>query len=687
MSERIILDPAELAGDRAELDITDWLTPDGVDWGAAEIEPYYADGGAVGRVVIDYRIPNRQVVAPMRLQPRGGTAFATIRSLVQAKVAEFQDRGGWVKRVTTSGGTLFADVHSAGLTLSGDWGQAHRDHDVGAEIRFERSPDFYGDWIELDAMLGSAQIVGVLPEDGRDAVIRGDFPLGNRCRITLADASGNNQRGAFCAVRCRNYDAAATARLLYEAEDMTPMDIATATRTPMAGFRGTGGIVHTAVGSQWTPLFNTDLVGVGHLTHTGSYRVLLKCRALGGPELLLRLAWDVGDLTNPTTNSLVSLPIYSQTASGSYVLDLGQITIDRSPVGTHQWIGVVQACTNGVGTRTVHVDCMYLLPLDEFSVFAMAPISVAQGMEPWVARDEFGQATGGGTVALNGLTLPVGGRWITSGATTDFFVEDTFDTCQRTTTADTATRFAVSTIVNAGAIAVTTQVACYGAADNAAIGSAAVIARYGDSSNYVYAAVSWPGDRANVQQVVEVVKKVAGAGTFLARVNVNFQLNMNYRLILMALDDGTWAAWWLTSGATPGNPIACGTDADLASGGALARGSVGIWDWNRSAVARTRVYSDFGAWAPQADYVAYGGQGMELSTEGFYRADADGIGAGPIAHAVGRVPRLPSSGPVELIAKHSLGTFDNRLPDAIDSNVNGLRATVYYRPCWLGVAE
>src|SRR5215204_5448647 len=113
MPERITLDPTEVSTGRASFDITPWMSEDGADWGDSEIQAYMADQ-ARGATPVDFRVPNRQVQIPLRLRDRGGTAFASVRALVQAKAALFQREGGWLRRLT-SGGTVYADVVNASL--------------------------------------------------------------------------------------------------------------------------------------------------------------------------------------------------------------------------------------------------------------------------------------------------------------------------------------------------------------------------------------------------------------------------------------------------------------------------------------------------------------------------------------------------------------------------------------------
>jgi hypothetical protein len=59
MAERIILDDTNVATSRVQLDITDWIDDEGVDWGEAATVAY-TSAGQRGDTVVDYRVPNAQ---------------------------------------------------------------------------------------------------------------------------------------------------------------------------------------------------------------------------------------------------------------------------------------------------------------------------------------------------------------------------------------------------------------------------------------------------------------------------------------------------------------------------------------------------------------------------------------------------------------------------------------------------
>jgi predicted transcriptional regulator len=64
MAETIVLDPAAVATSRTSVDITAFVSSEGIDWGDAAIEAYMADAER-GSTVVDFRIPNRIVTIPL----------------------------------------------------------------------------------------------------------------------------------------------------------------------------------------------------------------------------------------------------------------------------------------------------------------------------------------------------------------------------------------------------------------------------------------------------------------------------------------------------------------------------------------------------------------------------------------------------------------------------------------------
>jgi hypothetical protein len=682
LAETIVLDPAEVDPGRFELDITSWISSEGVDWGDAEIAAYMAEQ-ARGSSPVDFRVPNRTITVPFALKDRGGVSFDVIREQVQAKAALFQQEGGRVKRVLSNGGTVYADVTNATLKLSGGWGQAHRDYDTEATLTLEAIPDFYGNEITLNDHVETAAAELVFTE----AQVLGDHP--GRVRIVVDEDDGEDQLGLIWGFRSRHYSSAATARLVYEAEALGP--VAPAAGTALAGASG-GTVVYIAdVATGWTPLLDTRLGGTAYLTHEGSYRVWARCRSIQGTAVQVRLVWDVGDLTLPVENTAVTIP---GTEGPFYALDFGEVRLDAPPVGTHRWHGVFQAKGES-GGESASIDRVWFQPLDEGAGrLRVASQALEPGLTGYSARDEFNQTAG----ALAGKTAPAGGVWAGAGDTDDFSVETTGKTAQRTAVSDADAntgRYAVSGVAAFAVQVVQIDVkrAAFGSNSSAEILDMGALARYTNTSNWLMAHIDVVTGTSSNPEIFEfrVRKRVAGTVTTLKTVAIgsfshsSYWLNASYTIRLSVDAAGRWSAWWYQVESAAGDPIAQGQDTDLATGGVLASGKPGFYDAKQGSTAQTRNADNFLAWSPERDAIIHASQSAELRWNGMFREDSAGAGYGPVSHVIGDLPRIPPSGlegrTVETFLKASRGD----LVELPDGGIDDISARIYYQPSYLFV--
>lgn len=670
MAETLVLDPGAVATSRTAVDITPWMTDEGVDWGDGAIEAYLADG-AIGASPVDYRLPNRQISVPMKLMARGTVTFETIRRQLQSKVALFQKEGGWISRVTPAGGTVFADVVNASLVLGGDWMQANttaaQRADVRVELKMEVSPDFYGSEITLDDKTETTLpvLTTVLKQSAADAVISGDYP--GRVRIVVDEDDSDKQLGLMWGFRSRYYDSASTAALFYQAEALTPLDVAA--NFALAGASGGTVVRHNSLAANWTPVLSTQILSGGaHMTHRGSYRVWARCYStVFGSSPSVRLVWDVGDLTYPAENAPVTVP----DLASFYLVNLGTIRLDAPPVGTHRWIGMIQAKAEASNSN-IHIDAIMFQPIDDGAGWITAPISPGQGLSTYAARDEYNQSAGTAT----GKVLQVGGTYSGAGDADDFSIDATAHTLTRASINDAGN---VGRQLIAGTATFTNvrvRVDAKHSAVHASVPPAApgkqVMARWVDSANFAMAGL--------YDTTVNVVTRIASATNQLQSVSItDIGLDL-FETITFGLDtEGRYFVW---VGAIA-EPIISGQDAVFATGGALASGRIGIYDLYEQATASTRTYDNFAAWVPTSEAAIHASQSGEIRTDGVFREDAAGVAWGPAGEVAGALPRIPSSGletrKVELFIKGSRGNFD-RIPD---SGIDDISAQAFYRPSWL----
>jgi hypothetical protein len=396
--EEIVLDPSEIATGRVELSLHSQnilVRPEGPDWGNAEIVAYTAEL-ARGERPIDFRLPNRKVTIPLLLLTAGGGfTFDAAREELQAKVALIQHEGGWLRRTLRNGAVYYLEIVNAALFFGGGTLQASRDIDAAATLELEAIPDFFGDERELDPISAAdpPDLVQVLQDGGSDAVIEGNYP--GRVRIEVTEDGGADRLGMIGAVRCRHYSSAASAAVTYAAQDLTPLDAAT-----VVG----GEVVHANVGTDWTPVLGMQ-EGSTFPTHTGSYRLWAIADSDDGAAVRLRAVWNVGDLAFPEENDAWVFP----GASSRYIANLGEIRLDRVPIGNHRWDGEVQA-KGEAGGEHARIRRVWFQPLDESAWRLQAVVDDAAVFADQVAElrtDGMFRATADGT-AYGPTSPPIG---------------------------------------------------------------------------------------------------------------------------------------------------------------------------------------------------------------------------------------------------------------------------------------
>lgn len=687
MAERIVLDPSGIDSTRTSLDITPWIGADGVDWGDAGIQTYLAEQ-VRGETPVDYRVPNREVSAPLVFNTaQGGTTTLQARAKIQAKVALFQREGGAIMRVTDSGGTVYADVVDAGFRATSVPGWASRGSaDPGASLSLTCQPDFYGEETTLADHTETSLPVLIFT----DTSVSGDYPA--RVRIVVDEDDSDTQLGLLWGFRSRYYNSATAAALGHEAETLQTLD--TAAKAALSGASGGTVVTHGTLSTNWTPVVGTNIGGTTYMTHQGSYRVWARLYSTSGTTVQARLAWDVGDMVAPTENAAFRLP----SGTAFYWADLGEVRLDAPPVGTHRWQGQVQG-KGDVGAENLSVDYLAFQPLDEGAgMLTYRDATQLTGGSVFVS-DPFNQTAG----SLTTKVLPTGGTWTgagdadgaddfqTSGASTYYIsrtaVSDADANTGRYAIAGVPGAAANSVLTNTNAV-VTLKSVSAAVTTNDRFG---VFARYTDTSNWLFWGVTYYS-ALNAQ--ASLIKRVAGTtttiwnsstvGTYLGN---SSGIADEKILRLQVFANGVWIIY--------GNEIvqAYGYDSALVTGGSLASGKVGIYDARVSATACTRIYDDFAAAGdystvtPSVDAVLYATRSAQLTTDGMFRQDAGGNAYGPVSIVAGDLPRYPVAGlesrTTQVFLKGSRGDFDQ----VADAGIDDISARVTYRPCWLFVPD
>lgn len=664
MPERIVLDPSELASGRTELDITPWLAQDGIDWGDAEVSAYQAPA-LRGAIPVDYTVPNRSISGGLIFSKTvGGTTTAQARTAIATKMAQIQREGGWLKRVTNSGGTVFTEIVNATFRATSVSGlYSARDMDLDASFSLEAIPEFYENEVtDSDNSTTTAREL-IFTQTG----LSGDNPA--RVRLVVDNDGTTDWRGLIWAFRSRHFPRdgshQTTAKVTYGAEELQPLD--TATKVALSGAHGGTVVTHGTVSTNWTPVVGTNIGGTSYMTHTGTYRVWGRVYSTSGTLVQSRFVWDVGDFVNPAENTSFRMP----GASNYYIMDYGEIRLDPSSVGTHRWQGQIQAKGNA-GAENFSVDKVWLQNTDEGAGVITSPLSFAVGLATYSARSEFNTESG----VVTGDSLAVGGTWAAAtGSDTDDYSESN-DELTRTAVSDTAARI----IYPAGMSNLTTMSASLDFKRTSGDARSGLVVRYEGTDSNDYLLVEAP-----TSSTFRVAKVVGGSGTVLASTVVYLNANAYYTIRAFVNPLGQFVAEIAPQGATSPTARLTGTDSVLATSGALASGKAGIYDFNDSSIACTRTYDNFGAWVPAADAVAFASRSVQLGTEAILRQDSGGTAYGPVTDVIGDLPRLPTtSGTIEVALIPSSGDFDT-LPDTLGTA--SISARPYRRPSWLYVDD
>jgi hypothetical protein len=447
----------------------------------------------------------------------------------------------------------------------------------------------------------------------------GDVPaLG---RLIVTDTATQSRRHVEWGLENRHYNASTS--LLIDSDDMVTSGFGGTTGT-LSGAYDPNASGNSIISGNFVGTAASALVGTGNLSHVGSFRV--KGRVTSNVDASVgihaRFVWQVAD--GPfAANDWVTLR-YGDLAWEE--VDFGAITISSVLSGTQRWTGRIEYKTDGF-SGAFYVDYLTLIPTGEgYGKARIARNSLAGVV---VDYDQFASTTA--TSALNGTTSDSGDVWATSGDATDFTFTDDLsgENIKRATTAD-ATNGRYAVLGTATPTNVMVQSLIYhtaspsGASQEATSG---VIARWTDSSNYVRGVLgrSYTGS-VNQQLMLQVI--VAGTAVLDERVSVpvNYGINTWYQINLVAYTSGRMVLQLLDSSGGLVIATTEGTATQVATGGALASGKSGIYDYSDSAATTvTRYYDDFVTATPEAEpIVLYSGRNMQVRHDDVIRQDSTG---------------------------------------------------------------
>lgn len=292
-----------------------------------------------------------------------------------------------------------------------------------------------------------------------------------------------------------------------------------------------------------------------------------------------------------------------------------------------------------------------------------------------------GTYTSGGTIAKQGKAPNIGGRWYGMGAVgsagaASFQVETTGKTAQRTTPSDTAGSLGNGSFAFLGAAVAATVLQATVKFTALPTGVFyGLLARYTNTSNFLVLTINPTSNLA--------LWKVVGGTPSLVKNSYGYfgAVNFVHKLRLEVDANGAFRAYWQDG------LIFSGTDSDLATGGPLASGRRGLFDYHPTATSTTRNYDDFQALAtPSPNMPLYSGRSCEIAHDHAIREASTGTNWAPMARYRGRRLFIPPAGPAglktRLVLKDRRTDVDGGVADSADT---ARSATLYVTPRYLVV--
>jgi len=333
---------------------------------------------------------------------------------------------------------------------------------------------------------------------------------------------------------------------------------------------------------EWTTLHDT-----GAISFVGSYRVIASVYDNASTDeigsALLRFTYGLSDLASTKTGPIVSPP-----AVGDYsIVDLGDVTIPAAPNGTQKWLGKLEAKTTGTAGNTLRAVKLHFFPTEiaDGVVKSVTPSTSTLSM-----YENFGATSG----ALTGDTSSSGHTWASMGGVTDGtdFTETAApdNSVIRTEMNDGSdVRYGRGVILGSSTptdVAVSVVAKCTGSL----VSRQGVIARFTDNDNFLLGVFS--------NTSVYVVEIVGGVVSSINSSLISGVITTNRAFSLTAMSSGRYSL------SMDGVVLCSGVSANLATGGTLASGKSGLFDWTPSGGTSTRTYSNFSVSIPVAESIA-----------------------------------------------------------------------------------
>jgi hypothetical protein len=206
--------------------------------------------------------------------------------------------------------------------------------------------------------------------------------------------------------------------------------------------------------------------------------------------------------------------------------------------------------------------------------------------------------------------------------------------------------------------------------------SGGVFARYVDANNHVRAALRLTSGAA-VTHRCEIIKRVAGVETILRQIDTTAGRGVYVTVTLIVTASGRWIATARTQGA---QWQASGNDSDLATGGPLASGRIGLYDFQPGSTSSERSYDAFQAWTPTLDAAVFANRQLDWRHDGVVRQDPAGQVTAPVAQYEGDYLLIPPAGDEARSVRYIVKTARDNPATGTDPAIDDVTAQLTVTP-------
>jgi hypothetical protein len=385
--------------------------------------------------------------------------------------------------------------------------------------------------------------------------------------LTVDDVTGTN-RDFFEYGLDDSYNPYSASQVLVDSPgEVTTSGFAGVNASRTGAYSATGSetnVIRMTVYTRPLALCSFDTAAVG--------KTRVRARFYGGSELstYVRLSWRIGE-GSFSNNSWVKMP----NTVGFWDLDLGVMNAPKAAVGSQAVEGYIEAYAVANG-GSLDLDYLTLFPLAAYGKATVEPSNEASAA-PVMVDDFLADANGN----LAGKPALVGGEWqtVALGAGTATYTVSEHTANYSATTSETGKK-AIAKLSGVSALGAGTIQwdAAHSSTGGSYSANYGAVLRYQDANNYVRAAMLAQTVFLATSYYLEIVKVKGGVETALSYVfnrfepvqgtyyTYSFGIDENGNYNLEAGSSGGALTRWLT-----------GNDPDLAAGGALATGGVGLF--------------------------------------------------------------------------------------------------------------